>query len=196
MSRTKTTSAGYVRVDDELFQRLRADVMKNRRARVHVGVLGGFGARAEGGQTNAEIGAVHEFGVVAGHAGTAKGQRDRKLGGPNARLANKNLPARSWLRMPVLTALPDALKKTQQGQWHAIFIKQGLIGALRLLGAYALDVIHLAFETKGFGSWAPLAAATVRRKKAKGGGAAGPTAILIDTAQLRQSITAEVVNSP
>lgn len=163
--RRHTMQAGYIQVDDELLQKIKADFAKNRRARVRVGVLGGFDCRQStaAGATigNASLGAVHEFGVIS-----------------------KNIPARSFLRMPVITQLPAALLATDKQLWHKIIIKNGIQGALALLGAYALDAIHLAFDTGGFGLWQKLSRYTIRRKKS--------SAILIDTAQLRQSITAEV----
>ena len=65
--------------------------------------------------------------------------------------------------------------------------------------AYALDSIHLAFETGGFGSWAPWAESTFlkryKKEQATGRGLedkASSYKILIDTGQLRQSITAEL----
>ena len=157
-------AAGSVSIDTDTLERIREDFRKNGGARVHVGVLGGFAERSEGdGPNNAEIGAAHEFGVIS-----------------------KNLPARSFLRMPVIQEMPDALEKTDKNLWAKLIINGGLRKALALLGAYALDVIHLAFETGGFGAWQKLKAATIRRK--------GSSAILIDTAQLRQSITAEIVD--
>lgn len=151
-------------VDDEALTRLREDIKKNGKARVLVGVLGGSSGRVAGDAlNNAEIGAVHEFGVVT-----------------------QNIPQRSWLRMPVIQELPAALKVTDKQLWHKIIVKKGIKGALGILGAYAIDTIHLAFETGGFGTWKPLKARTIKRK--------GSSAILIDTAQLRQSVTAEVVD--
>lgn len=157
-------AAGYVRVDTDALQRLKQDIQRNGKARVHVGILGGSGARISepSGLTNPELGAIHEFGVV-----------------------DKNIPSRSFLRMPVIQQLPVALQATNKGQWHKVILAKGIKGALALLGVYAIDVIHLAFETGGFGFWQALKARTIKRK--------GSSAILIDTAQLRQSITAEVV---
>ncbi len=163
--------AGFVRVNMDDFEKLKADLKKNGGARVHVGVLGGFTERrpapGEDGESqpanNAQIGAAHEFGVVT-----------------------KNLPPRSFLRMPVIQEMPAAMQKTDRQLWHRVILQKGIRGALALLGAYALDVIHLAFETGGFGAWAPLKPRTIKRK--------GSNAILIDTAQLRQSITAEIVD--
>lgn len=172
MSRKVTRmAAGFVSVDNETLQKVLADFKKNGRTRVHVGVLGGFDSRSDDGPGNAEIGAAHEFGVVS-----------------------HNLPARSFLRMPVINELPPALKATDRELWHKAIVKEGIRGALALLGAYALDVIHLAFETGGFGFWQALKPATIRRKLKKGRGS-GSTTILIDTAQLRQAITAELVDA-
>ncbi len=193
MKQTVRRSAGTVSVDTDALSRLMADVAKNRNARVHVGVLGKHTVRAEGNAlSNADIGAIHEFGVLGGYADTAQGQRRRKLGGPNAAAEHRNIPARSWLRMPVLTHLPDQLKKLPRGLWQQVIVKRGLRGALGVLGAAALASIQESFATGGFGSWAPLAPFTIRQKLRKSGGK-GAAAILIDTAQLRQSVTSEVV---
>lgn len=163
MNRRTVMAGGSMTVDTDLLERIRKDIEKNGNARVHVGILGGHAARVSGDTlTNPELGAVHEFGVV-----------------------DKNIPARSFLRMPVIQQLPEALAKTNLGLWGRIIAEKGILVALGLLGAYALDTIQLAFETGGFGLWAPLKAYTIRRK--------GSSAILIDTAQMRQSITAEVV---
>lgn len=193
MKQTVRRSAGTVSIDTEALNRLMADVAKSRNARVHVGVLGKHTVRAEGvALSNADIGAIHEFGVLGGHMDTPRGQRARKLGGPNAKAEHRNIPARSWLRMPVLSHLPDQLKKLPRGLWQQVILKRGIRGALAILGAAALASIQQAFATGGFGSWAPLAPFTIRQKLRKSGGK-GPVAILIDSAQLRQSVTSEVV---
>ena len=161
MKKVTTMSAGYVSLDDTTLKAVLADFAKNGKARVHLGVLGGSVDRAEPGASNAVIGAAHEFGVV-----------------------DKNLPARSWLRMPVITELPAALMVTNKELLHRIIIKKGILGALEILGVYAMDVVMLAFDTGGFGHWEALSPKTIKRK--------GSAAILIDTAQLRKSVTAEV----
>lgn len=164
MKRVTRMSAGFVSVDTDTLERVRADFAEQGKKRVHVGVLGGFDARVGGeGEPigNAQLGAVHEFGVVS-----------------------KNIPARSFLRMPVISQLPAVLKATSRDHWHQVILKKGILGALGLLGGYALDAIHLAFETGGFGTWQRLKKRTIKRK--------GSSAILIDTAQLRQAVTAEI----
>lgn len=163
MKRVTRMNAGYVRVDTDTLAKLREDIQKNGKARVHVGILGVSAERVSGDTlNNPSLGAVHEFGSI-----------------------ERNIPSRSFLRMPVIQELPAALQATTKDQWHKVIVKKGLLGALGLLGSYALDVIQLAFDTSGFGSWSPLKPRTIRRK--------GSSAILIDTAQMRQSITAEVV---
>lgn len=179
MSKITRMKAGFVSLDNETLQRVVADFKKNGRTRVHVGILGGFDQRAatddpaQRGLGNAELGAIHEFGVFS---------------------QKQNIPARSFLRMPVINELPGALKATDVQLWHKTIVKLGVRGALALLGAYALDVIHLAFETGGFGHWQALAPRTVRAKLKKGRGA-GATAILIDSAQMRQAVTAELFDA-
>ena len=53
-------------------------------------------------------------------------------------------------------------------------------------GLTATVVINDAFESGGFGEWAPLKPETIRRK--------GSDKILIDTGDLRRSISYEVMN--
>ena len=55
---------------------------------------------------------------------------------------------------------------------------------LELLGVYGESIVQEAFETGGFGTWEPLSQETVEAK--------GSNSILIDTAQLRRSITSKV----
>lgn len=178
MRRTVRTTAGAVSFDNDTLQAVMADFKKNGKARVHVGILGGFDQRAPEGEEgsapvgNAELGVIHEFGVIS---------------------EKRNIPARSFLRMPVINELPGALAVTRRDLWHRVIVQKGVRGALGLLGAYALDVIHLAFETGGFGHWQALSPRTVRAKMKKGRGA-GSTSILIDSAQMRQAITAELVD--
>lgn len=163
MKNKTVMQGGSLVVDKTALDALRKDIQTNGRARVRVGILGGNAARVSGDTlNNPSLGAVHEFGVIG-----------------------KGIPSRSFLRMPVIQELPQALLLTNKGTWQKVILKKGLLGALELLGAYALDVIQLAFDTGGFGSWAPLSKRTIKLK--------GSNAILIDTAQMRQSITAEVV---
>jgi hypothetical protein len=118
---------------------------------------------ASSAKTNAEIGFLHEFGV------------------PN------KIPKRSFLRMPIFQYAEDiigqvkkagALKKLKEGK---------SIQVLSDLGIACENVIGRAFASAGWGSWAPNAASTIRRKR-------GGDSPLIDTGQLRRSIASTVTN--
>ena len=185
MKQTVRRSGGTVSIDTDNLAKLSADIEKNGKARVHVGILGRTTTRSDGTLSNADIGAVHEFGILGGYSGSDRGQEARRLGGPNAKAAKRNIPARSWLRMPVISHLPDQLKKQKIQVWHAVILKLGLRGALKVLGALAVASIQEAFATGGWGTWAKLAPFTIRKK--------GSSAILIDSAQLRQGVTSEVM---
>lgn len=112
--------------------------------------------------TNVDIGVIHEF------------------GSPTA-----GIPERSFLRMPVISRLGDEIKTATLADWTAVLVHGGLVGVLRAIGQAAVNVIGAAFHSGGFGRWAPLKAATIRRK--------GSSDILVDTTQLRRSITFAVV---
>lgn len=120
--------------------------------------------------TNAEVGVIHEFGA------------------PKAKI-----PERSFLRMPILSRLGDELKSITLADWQAVFWSGtgdgrggGLIAVLRVIGQASVNVIQAAFHSGGFGRWAKLQPATIKRK--------GSSDVLVDTTQLRRSITFAVVS--
>ncbi len=99
--------------------------------------------------------------------------------------AHVNIPERSWLRMPVITKLPEAINAQSRAKWRDSILRDGVSATLKRLGILAEAVIQDAFATGGFGTWAKLSKVTIRRKKS--------AAILIASAQLRQSVTSRVV---
>lgn len=111
--------------------------------------------------TNAEIGAIHEFGMIG-----------------------RKIPQRSFLWMPLSLYLKDEVQKKS-----AVFNR--LIGLASMQQAYATlgilgeNVVQAAFQTGGFGAWPALKPETIANK--------GSEKILIDTAQLRKSITSRVI---
>lgn len=113
-------------------------------------------------ETNASIGLRHEF------------------GSPDA-----NLPERSFLRMPVITRLDKEISTVPRADWEYQLQTKGLPGLLEVIGQMAFNVIRDAFHTGGFGRWAPLQPATIRRKQSSD--------ILINTTQLERSIAFTVV---
>lgn len=186
MKRTTQTSAGSVAVNTDPLAVLRAELEKYKSKRVQVGVLGGKDARS-GDESegyvpgNAEIGLIHEFGVIGGKSPfvvPGQSKEPSKQGG-------RSLPERSFLRMPIISRLPLAIMKEGKQRWRDSIIRDGVVITLKRLGVMAEGLVHDAFATGGFGTWPKLSKYTIRKK--------GSAAILIDTAQLRQAITSRVV---
>jgi hypothetical protein len=143
-------------------QRLKEDLETFKSGRVKVGVLTGGNSRGKGEMGNADLGVIHEFGSPV-----------------------IKIPQRSFLRMPLIKFLPEAIKALGVDKWRELILNQGLYEALVRLGVLAENIVQDAFGSGGFGEWPPLKPATIKRKKS--------SAILIDTAKLRRSITSKVV---
>lgn len=151
---------------------------------LRVGIMGDkASANHEGSDlTNAEIGAIQEFGSVA----------------------NK-IPARSFLAMPLSYKLPEVLRKRDVIKGFEESLKDGsLENFLELLGEGCVSIVKDAFENSGYGTWAANAPITIEggwmRNKITGApvyvhGKAPETKPLIHTRQLRDSITYEVVEN-
>ncbi len=178
----KTVRIGASRVDLNLapLEMLSADIKANARARVHVGVLRDHNARTDGSDAgNATIGLVHEFGSPT-----------------------KNIPERSWLRMPLIVALPKVIEEAGPGFWKRLVLERGVLVGLKALGIAAEDAIQQAFETGGFGRW-PAWSVRYGRRRERGLrqilgledfiGPIHPGSLLIETGELRQSVTSRVV---
>lgn len=97
---------------------------------------------------------------------------------------SRHIPRRSFLEMPLTTKMPDYGKKFGENLMKAL--DEGNIRpAFVNLGIKGEQVVQLAFASRGFGLWAPNAESTIQKK--------GSSQPLIDTAQLRKSITSDVV---
>lgn len=142
-----------------------AELKKNMETdyQVEIGLIGEKGSsnHPDTQSTNAHIGAVHEFG-----------------------LPSSNIPQRSFLRMPLETKMPEALGVLGKELYESM--TAGDIKAwFTNVGLEAEVIINAAFETRGFGSWQPLAEETIERK--------GSDLELIDTGHLARSIQSRVV---
>lgn len=124
-----------------------------------VGVLGSKNNR-KGQNTNAMIGAVHEFGSFT-----------------------KNIPRRSWLKMPLLEK-SDKLLKRWVLNVRRLLPKKDFKKMFKILGIEAESIIQQSFATAGFGKWKSISPKTAKKK--------GSNQILIDTAQLRKAVISKV----
>lgn len=142
--------------------------LKAKPPTTHVGILGGGKANrsSDGGKgktpTNAEIGAAHEFGAPS-----------------------RGLPIRSFLRAPIADRLQKEMEKSGALNKDVLadVLKQGtVVPWMQVIAILAEGIVAEAFDTGGFGKW-----------KAHAPGYTNNTGdILVDTKQLRDSITSEV----
>lgn len=155
MKQSRSIQASRISIDTDALWKLRR-VLKGTKLYVKVGVLGKSPTRSDvkGSMTNPAIGLVHE-----------KGSRAR------------NIPRRSFLDMPLSLKGPEALRANQKFLVEAL--AKGSLGVFfKKLGILGENIVQSAFETGGFGKWAP------HKRKTD-------HALLIDTAQLRKSIMSE-----
>jgi hypothetical protein len=159
-----------VRMDLTVMENAREKFRGSSGARAEVGLFASKASRGKPSEapklvkdkktlTNPALGLIHEFGST-----------------------KKNIPERSWLRMPLINRLFSEVKGVN---WIYIILTKGMPFALALLGAKAEVVIHKAFRTRGFGIWPILKKATILRK--------GHSAILIETTQMEKAISSRVV---
>jgi len=100
---------------------------------------------------------------------------------------SRNIPARDFLRFPLEFKSKEFLKGIKSGFSGHFFEKGEYKKVHELMGIKAENIVQDAFASGGFGHWPELAQSTAERK--------GSSAILIDSAQLRRSITSDVVNA-
>lgn len=127
---------------------------------LYVGILGAEASDIHNNSdlTNAQIGAIQEFGSVA-----------------------NNIPARSFLRQPLHNHLGKVIRNWQS-RFAKALVNNTVNEFMHKLGEMAVNIIHEAFESGGFGRWAENKPSTLRAK-------APETKPLINTRQLRDSIT-------
>ena len=137
---------------------------------IKVGIMGQKNkrtARKGDSPSNAEIGFTNEFGKMTGYP---------------------KIPARSFIRMPLNTHFYDKMlsKKSLTVEEFEKAIKSGNAEEFaKKVGIVAEETIQDAFATRGWGEWEPNADLTVKLK--------GSDSPLIDTGQLRRSITSKVI---
>ena len=120
---------------------------------------------------NPSLGAIHEYGLT---------YTMRKTG------TTITIPERSFLRMPLTQHLGDTVKKADI-KWTDILMLRGSQALLQRLGKAGEQTVQEAFDTRGWGQWPELSSFTIWKKKQN------KTRILIETTQMRQAITSQVV---
>lgn len=141
--------------------------LKGKMPQARVGILGGKAVRnAQGGNktpSNAEVGAVHEYGAPA-----------------------RGIPARSFLREPISDNLDKEIEKSGALDKEVLkqVIKDGsTLPWMKKIAVLAEGIVAEAFDSGGFGKWK-------QWKNPNYTNNAGQ--LLVDTKQLRDSITSEV----
>jgi hypothetical protein len=122
--------------------------------------------------TNAEIGLAHEKGVKS-----------------------RNLTRRSWLQVPLEDHLPAVFIKEGPKAMTMMLLGQSL-QAYEMLKEICEDIVQKGFDTSGYGKWKALELQTLYRKHPRGFSKwtkENNDQILVDTAQLRKSVTSVVV---
>lgn len=158
--------------------------MKDGHYQVQVGVFGNKTVRREkAGLTNAEVALIHEMGSVT-----------------------RNIPRRSFLWDTFIHRGKD-MEAALKGPLETLFKKGKVEEYLKQVGIAGENLVRQAFETSGWGTWAPNAYSTllgklrgslaIRRQKAaevmyEGATHAKP---LIDSGQLWQSIASRTAKA-
>ena len=151
--------------------------------RARVGVLGGAARQ------DAHLATQHFKNNTAESRRTPGGQTDIS----NAELMllmvfgvlSRNIPARDPLFTPIIKHRRELMQAIGSGSMRAAFAANDYVKMFRLLGIAGEAIVQQAFETSGDGTWPPNAPSTIAAK-----GSSKPD---IDTAQLRKSVTSDVV---
>lgn len=97
------------------------------------------------------------------------------------------IPRRSFLEMPIRTKFEEYMEKSEKLSRDEFkkAVKEGkLFRFMKLMGILGERCVLDAFSTRGFGKWKPNAPYTIAQK--------GSDSPLIDTGELRKSITSSV----
>lgn len=144
---------------------------------VKIGIIGSAASETypDSDATNAEVGLYNEFGT-------------------------ERIPPRSFLRMPLEMHQKDLVKAMGKGEAKERIKSGDVKGFYDALGLAALEIVDQSFPTGGYGSWEANAEITVKGGwmtstsgkpfYVKGKKSSAP---LIDTGQLRRSISYQVV---
>lgn len=179
-----------VKADLSGLQRMLKKLKSNKT--VKIGIIGSDAKQqhdSKSGLTNAELGAVHEYGEtiqIPAHTvsiyRSINTQGDFKYGGRfrKKKLKSTNwqeehhvdaysitIPRRSFLYDPLMERLGELVKSKKKELWKAYFEKNKPEDFLTLIGSTGVHIIEGVFSS-GFKRWEPLTASTVRYKQRMG----------------------------
>ena len=170
----------------------------DRKISIKVGIIGQEAGRKhpDSGLTNVELGAVHEFGATI----TVTDKMRNYLHSQGLHLKKDTItvviPTRSFLRMPLMSSegkkeLMDVIKSQISPQFKATDLQSNvaneiLDGIVHLLAETAYLKVLKAFDSGGFGNWAPVNEFTIKRRTSSG------EPPLTDSGDLRRSISYEI----
>ncbi len=97
---------------------------------------------------------------------------------------SRNLPRRSWLKEPLTDHLSEYFKRIGPEAITNAIVNQ-IESSYVELGIVCEQIILKGFENGGYGKWKALKASTIKAK--------GSSTILVDSAQLKKSVTSVVV---
>lgn len=171
----------------------------DRKISIRVGIIGNAATQKhpDSDLTNAELGAIHEFGCTI----TVTEKMRNYLYSQGVHLKKDTttvvIPTRSFLRMPLLSSegkkeLMNIVKSEIGNEFKATDLSNNtankiLDDTVHLIAETAYLRVLQAFDSGGFGKWAPISEYT--RQHRKGNKEAPP---LTDTGQLKRSISYEV----
>ena len=139
-------------------------LLKKAKVSISVGILGQKNSRPEDAGSNALIGAVHEFGS-----------------------AEKNIPERSFLRMPLNNHFFQNLKSAGLSKltFNKVIKEKSMMAFAQKIAIVAEATVIKAFDTGGYGEWPAWKNTNYKNNS---------NMLLVDTQQLRNSISTEVRN--
>lgn len=138
------------------------EALGNKDPRIEIGVLGQKDIRKDG-KSNAAIGAAHEYGAPA-----------------------KNIPVRSFLRMPMTLFLNRKLESSKmfdEDTLKRVIKNKSMIDWFRTVARIAEVVVLEAFDSQGYGQWKRWKDPNYKNKTMK---------ILQDETELRDSISSRI----
>lgn len=171
----------------------------DRKISIRVGIIGNAATQKhpDSALTNAELGAIHEFGCTI----TVTEKMRNYLHSQGIHLKKDTttvvIPTRSFLRMPLLSSegkkeLMNIVKSEIGNEFKVTDLSNNtankiLDETVHLIAETAYLRVLQAFDSGGFGKWAPISEYT--RQHRKGNKEVPP---LTDTGQLKRSISYEV----